>query len=253
MHVLARLGLTGLVFALALGLASSALHLVNHYEQRDGASGLSLDDIRAAYHGLDAPAPLVRSLQRGHPEELGEPERAALLAWLASGRVTEDFDSLDLGDDAPAEIIARSCLSCHARAAAPPASRGAAKEIPLEYWDDVRRYAFAKSVPATPREIVLTSMHAHAPAMATMSVVVALLAAASAFPRGLTGSLIGVMGLALIADLGSWLPAREHGGFVYVIVGAGAAYMVSTALLLVLVLVELWRPRTRAEREVGAA
>jgi len=251
LHVFARLGLTGLVLALALGLFASMVHLVNHYDGRDGVPGLTLDDIRAAYHGLDQPAALVVSLEAGHPEELDADDRAALLRWLASDRISDDFDSLDLGDDAPAEIIARSCLACHARNANPPASQEAAKKIPLEYWDDVRRYAFARNVPATPREIILVSMHAHAPAMGTMSIAVALLAFASIFPRWLTGGLVGVMGVSLIADLSSWLLARDNEGFVYVIVGAGAAYTVSTSLLLVLVLLELWRPRFASGEGVG--
>ena len=243
LHLFARLGLTGLVLTLALGLFASMVHLVNHYEGRDGVPGLTLDDIRASYHGLNRPAALVVSLEDGHPEDLDESDRAALLAWLASDRVSDNFDSLDLGDDAPAEIIARSCLECHSRTANPPASQSAAKRIPLDYWDDVRKYAFARSVPATPREIVLVSMHAHAPAMGTMSIAVALLAFASIFPRWLTGGLVGVMGVALIADLSSWLLARNNEGFVYVIVGAGAAYTVSTTLLLALVLLEFWRPK----------
>lgn len=253
LHFLARVGLTGLVLALGLGLISSALHLVNHYEKRDGVPGLTLDDIRAAYHGIDSPSALVLSLERGHPEELTQDDRAALLAWLGSDRVSEDFDSLDLGDDAPAEIIANSCLSCHARNASPASSQLAARDLPLEYWDDVRKHAFARSVPATPREIVLMSMHAHAPAMATMSIAVALLGVASVFPRWMTGGLVGLMGLSLIADLASWLLAREMVEFVYVIVGAGALYNLATGLLLVVVVLELWRPRTRAEREGAAA
>lgn len=253
LHLFARMGLTALTLTLALGLIASAMHLVNHYEKRDGVPGFTLDDIRAAYSGIDAPSALVLSLQRGHPEGIAEEDRAALLAWLGSDRVSEDFDSLDLGDDAPAEIIARTCLSCHSRNASPAASQVAARQIPLDYWDDVRKYAYARSVPATPREIIIMSMHAHAPAMGTMSIAVALLALLSAFPRWMTGGLVGLMGVSLLADLVSWLLAREHEAFVYVIVGAGGVYDLSTALLLLLVIAELWRPRTRAEREGATA
>lgn len=248
----ARLGATGLVAALALGLVASALHLVNHYEKRDGVPGLTLDDITAAYRGIEAPAPLVQALERDHPPELPEAERSALLLWLSSERITEDYDSLDLGDDAPAEIIARSCLSCHARNASPPADQARAKDWPLDYFDDVKKVAFARSVPATPTNIVLMSMHAHAPAMATMSIVIGGMALATAFPRRMVGFLIGAAGLALIADLASWLLAKEWAPAIHVIVGAGVVYNIATALLLLLILLELWCPRA-ARRKGNAA
>lgn len=249
----ARLGATGLVAAMALGLVASALHLVNHYEKRDGAPGLTLDDITAAYRGIEAPAPLMAALERGHPDNLSATEREALLAWISSGRITEDYDSLDLGDDAPAEIIARSCLWCHSRNASPAADQAAAKNLPLDYFDDAKKIAYARSIPATPRAIVLMSMHAHAPTMAMLSVVIGGLALLSAFPRRLVGWLIGLSGLALIADLASWLLAREFAEAVYVIVGAGFVYNGATGLLLLVVLAELWRPRSAAEKEARPA
>ena len=249
----ARLGATGLVAALALGLVASALHLVNHYEKRDGVPGLTLDDITAAYRGIEAPAPLAAALQRGHPDNLPAAERDALLAWIASDRIAEGYDSLDLGDDAPAEIIARECLSCHSRSASPPADQRAARDLPLDYFDDAKKIAYARSIPPTPREIVLMSMHAHAPTMAMLSIVVGGLALLSAFPRRLIGWLVALSGLALIADLASWLLAREFAAAIYVIVGAGAAYNAATGLLLLLVLAELWRPRSAAEKKAAIA
>ncbi|MBL0920911.1 MAG: hypothetical protein IBJ10_02145 [Phycisphaerales bacterium] len=251
MTISARLGATGLVAALGMGLVASALHLRHHYEKRDGAPGLTLDDITAAYRGLEAPSRFVAALRRGHPDDLPAAERDALLAWLASERITEDYDSLDLGDDAPAEVIARSCLSCHSRSASPPADQARAKDLPLDYFDDVKKIAFARSVPATPREIVLMSMHAHAPALATMSVAIGAMGLATAFPRRLVGALIGAAGLALAADLACWLLARVWAPAVQVIVGAGFVYNAATALLLALILIELWRPLTASEKKGG--
>ncbi len=251
--LLTRLGITGLVFALALGLVASALHLVNHYENRDGVPGLTIDDLTASYHGIEAPAPLVLALERGHPETISDAERASLLAWLGSDRISQDYDSLDLGDAAPAEIIAASCLSCHSRSATPAADQLAAKRIPLDYWDDVQSVAYARSVPPTPTSIILMSMHAHALTMAVMTLVIAALGLATAFPKRIVGLLVCIAGVALIADLASWLIAREFAPAVYVIVGAGAVYNLATAALLVLVFLELWRPRTRREKVASHA
>jgi hypothetical protein len=238
---------------MALGLVASTLHLINHYEKRDGVAGLTLDDITASYHGIEAPSPLVLALERGHPDTITDAERESLLAWLGSDRISQDYDSLDLGDSAPAEILAASCLSCHSRSASLAADQLAAKKLPLDYWDDVQSVAFARSVPATPTSIILMSMHAHALTMATMTLVIAALGLTTAFPRRLIGVLIGLAGVALIADLASWLIAREFAAAVYVIVGAGAVYNLACATLLILVFLELWRPRTGREKVAARA
>ncbi len=232
-----RAGLTGVVLALGLGLWASLEHLRAHHEKRDEVAGLSLDDLVASYHGIHAPSRLAESVRGGHPADLPAADRDALLAWLGSTRVAEDFDNADLGAKAPAEILAARCTSCHART-----SQDKGSALPLEYWDDVKKLAFARELPATPLEIVTTSLHAHASSMALLTLAVMLLAFCTRWPAWLRcgGALVG--GLALVADLASWLLARESAGFVYVIAAAGALWSCWMALALVSILLELWLP-----------
>ncbi|MBK7643103.1 MAG: hypothetical protein IPJ19_08630 [Planctomycetes bacterium] len=232
-----RAGLTGVALALLLGLWASLDHLRTAHEKRDELPGLSLDDLVASYHGIHAPARLAESLRSGHAPELPQAERESLLAWLGSKRVAEDFDNPDLGAKAPAEILAARCTNCHARKSQDPGAR-----IPLEYWDDVKKLAFARELPATPLEIVTTSLHAHASSMALLTLAVMALCFCTRWPAWLRsgGALVG--GLALVADLSSWLSARESAAFVYVIAAAGALWSVWMALALVSILLELWLP-----------
>ncbi len=236
----ARLGVTGLLLTLLIGLAASGAHLYWHYQNRDERPGLTLDDIRAAYRGIEAPSLLVGALERGHPDGLDADSRAALLGWLRSGAISEAYDSLDLGPDAPAERIAASCLTCHSRSAAGADPK--AKAIPLDTWDDVKKVAFARSVSPNPVKVIAASTHAHALSLGALSLVLAILACASSLPRALSGILIGLTGLALLADVSSWWLARESDAFVRVIAGAGFLYNAGTALLILLVLADLWRP-----------
>lgn len=237
----ARLGITCMVVVLAFGLATSAAHLVAHHEKRDERPGLSLDDVRGAYHGIRTRAPLRVALERGHPEKMADRDRRALLAWLEGGASSETYDSLDLGEYAPAEILDRNCLSCHAR----NADDSIGKRVPLEYWDDVRVLAVSRDVKPTAPEILIASAHTHALAMGTLSLLVGMLSLATRFPAGLVGFLVLLSGAGLAADLGSWFLAREHGVFVWGIVGGGAAWMGGTALMLAIVLFELWLPCRR--------
>lgn len=240
----ARLGLSGVVLTLALGLWASLEHLAAHHEKRDGESGVSLTDLRGAYHGLDDPAPLLVALEGGHPESLGAGERELLETWLRGGKVSEQYDDLDLGESAPAEVLADACLDCHGRESAVESGRG----LSLETWDDVKSVAFARSLEATPREILLVSTHTHALALGTLTLALAFLVLATGFPSWLKSALIGAAGIALFLDLACWWLAREQAGFVLVLAAAGAVYAAATAASAGLVLLDMWMPaRTKLE------
>lgn len=235
-----RIALTSLVLAFLIGFAASAQHLVNHHENRDGQPGVSLTDLEGAYHGVSATAPLVSALERGHPEELPDGERALLLGWLGGERISEDYDNFDLGDSAPAEIIARSCVDCHGRGDATP-------DVPaLEYWDDVAKLAFSREIAAVPEEILAASTHTHALTLAAISVAIGLLWLGTRWPRWLKEWSFALGGLALLADLVCWWLAREHAGLVVLIAISGAVYAGVMVLALLGVLVDLWLPAPRA-------
>ena len=233
-----RAGLTGVALALLLGMWASMGHLVEHHQKRDGESGVSLDDVRGAYSGVHRPAPLAAVLQRGHPEGLAQVERESLLAWLAGERISERYDDPDLGDAAPAEVLERGCVTCHARQPADSAY----KASPLEYWDDVKALAFERRMDPTPREILLLSTHTHALSMAVVTLGVLALAWATRWPLVLR-SLLGVAaGLGLTVDLLSWWLARHHAGFVWGILAGGALWCAAVVAGLLLALLELWLP-----------
>lgn len=247
LHFFARLGLTALMLVLIGGLGASATHLIWHHENRDDVKGVSYTDIAGAYHGVTADAPLARALGGGHPPELAEAARKTLMDWLASGRISEDYDNIDLGDNAPAAIIETSCVSCHNRNSADAAAR----KIPLEYFDDVRRLAFAKNIQPTNIKILAASTHTHALALGTLSAVLGGLLMAGRFRGGFGSLLLGVSGVALLVDLGAWWLARENEVWVKAILVAGPAYAGTTGLLCLLVMADLWlpmrKPRATAE------
>src|SRR5690606_14331982 len=132
----------------------------------------------------------------GHPEDLPERERGLLLDWLNDATtLAMRFDDFDLGDDAPAEIIAVSCLSCHARNATGP---DAYPQMPLEYFDDIRPLAVSREINPTTIDIIAMSQHTHAPVMAVILLVLGLVGAMTRVPGMLVGlvTLVGAVGLA---------------------------------------------------------
>ncbi|MCA9290602.1 MAG: hypothetical protein KDA25_05705 [Phycisphaerales bacterium] len=243
-HVLGRVGLTCIVLVMLGGLAASFRHVVDHHENRDERPGLSMDDVRGAYHGLNSEAPLRRALEANHPAEvagaaaLADADRTVLLTWLSGDRISSDYDNLDLGDAAPAEIIAAHCLSCHDRQGASKTGGG----VPLEYWDDVKSVAFAREISRTGDEIIIASLHAHTLALATLALGIGGLLLATTWRRRFAGLMIGLMGVGLLGDLaGQWL-TRDAVGFAWLIVIGGTMFGGAATLSLLAVLVELWRP-----------
>jgi hypothetical protein len=256
----ARLGLTGVLATLLLGVWASLRHLENQHQGRDERPGVSMDDLRGAYHGVERKAPLLAALERGHPDDLPAGERDVFLRWLAGGRVSEEYDDPGLGASSPAELLDRRCVSCHSRRAAQTAapvagetaeSRGddgaestgaGPAAIPLEYWDDVERVAFSRSIEPLPGPILDASLHAHALSLGVVTLAVAALLLATRWGNGWKGALSGISGVALLVDLGSWGLARSSEAFVWAIVAGGIAWSAATVVSLSFVFLDLWFP-----------
>ena len=234
----ARIGIGGLVLVLLGGLVASGLYLKEHHEVRDGEKGLTMTDLEGAYHGVKATAPLISAIERGHPESLGEADRKTLSDWLASDRITEDYDNLDLGESAPAEILDMSCLQCHSR----NASDAVASAVPLEYWDDVKKLAFSREIEPADPKVLLASTHAHALALSVQALVLALLALLTRFPRKMISWVLCVAGVSLALDIAGWWLARGAAAWVPVLVAGGVFFSATNAFLAVLILLDLMLP-----------
>lgn len=238
--VLARVGFLGFMLTLVGGIVASVQQVRQHYSPRDQEPGLSMLDLKGAYHGVKAPSRLLVAIEeKNHPAELAKNKREALIKWLKGDGVATQYDNIDLGDFAPAEIFAADCMSCHGKASKDPI----AKTLPLDSWDDVKKVAFSKTIERTPTDKVIVSAHAHMLAMATTTIVLALLLFMTTFPRRLSEFLCGVMGVSLLLDFAGWWIAREWADGTYLIVVAGGAYNASTALAILMVMVELLRPQ----------
>lgn len=237
-----RVGLLCLVLVLFCGLGTGAWHMVLHHENRDARPGFSLDDVRGAYHGIKAKAPLLLALERGHPEDLPANEKAALVEWLSGeqDQIGPGYDDERKGDMAPAEILDRRCLQCHSSEARQ--GDGIGKKLPLEYLDQIKALAISRDVEPTGEGIVIASLHTHALAMGTLSIVALLLALGTRTPRRLLSPLAALAGLGLLLDLAMWLPARAYGDLVYVLVAGGGMWFLGTGLTLLAVLIDLLRP-----------
>ncbi|MEM1184274.1 MAG: hypothetical protein AAGI53_04640 [Planctomycetota bacterium] len=244
--VFARLGVAGLVFTAIGGAAVSGWYLSMHHDSRDGREGLTVDDIVAHYHGIVSPAPLIESLEAGHPETLADRERTILLDWLNGdpAKLSQEFDNLDLGDDAPAEIMVVACLDCHSRTSE---GEGTYPQVPLEYWDDVEAIAISQDVQPVPTEILALSTHTHALGMAAIGGVIAVLALMTSWPRRLIGVVVAATGVGLLADIGGWWLTSVEPLFAYLVVVGGFGFSGGMSLLGAAIVLDLCLPAKKPE------
>lgn len=216
-----RLAVTCLILILAGGLVASIYQMIHHYENKDEQPGVSLDDIVGSFHGIQQPARLSVAIEGSMRQYIPtEEEYQALTKWLNGKDVSAGYDNLDLGDFAPAEIMTMNCLDCHERGATK--GDGIGDIVPLEYWDDVKKVAFARNMDPVPLNILITSFHTHALTMPIIGLVSALLFLATGGPRALRHTIILLAFLGLLVDFGCWWLARSNPVFCYgIIVGGG--------------------------------
>ncbi|KAA0216934.1 MAG: hypothetical protein DYG94_02525 [Leptolyngbya sp. PLA3] len=235
-----RLGLTLLCLVILGGSGVSGYFLREHHAGRDLRQGFSFDDIRAHYHGMRSKSPMIVALEeKNHPANLDPKLREALINWLNSDRLTQDYDNFDLGDLAPAEILAANCVSCHDANATGP---DAYPQLPLRYFDDVRTASVSRNInPVDPKKLII-SLHAHSLGLASLCMVTVLLLALTRAPSPCKGVLAVLIGGGLLVDLAAWIPAADNAAWVYAIMGGGFAFQAGTVLALCTVILDLWLP-----------
>jgi hypothetical protein len=249
-----RLALAALLLSFALGEAASLYHLYRHHEKKDEVAGLSLTDLEGSYRGVDQPSRLRRVLDQPHGRDHlpDAKERDALAKWLAGRRINDEYDSVDLGELAPAEILARRCVGCHARSPMDAAAaNGIGATLPLEFWDDVAKVAFEKRLDPVPVDLLAVSTHAHALTLPLVLLAVGALALLTRWPRAPMRWLVAAGCVGLFVDLASWWLARADVAalapvsgpfYVKLIVAGGALFSGALALELALVLIDLFLP-----------
>jgi hypothetical protein len=236
----ARLGVACLLIVMLGGLAASVAHIYFHHSKRDEKAGLSVDDVKGAYGGVNVPSKLIAALEGNHPPELPKDKRDALLKWLRSDKVNTDYDNLDLGDNAPVEIISKNCLSCHARKVAD--THPIAKTIPLDYFEDIKKLAYSKEINRVPLEILVVSSHTHMLTLAPLGLVGCGLLLATRWPRRFVGGCTAIVGVGLLGDMaGQWL-ARVDPNLIYLLFVGGGMYVGGLVLAIVATLAELVLP-----------
>lgn len=245
------------LIVIGIGYLTAFFFIIETTESKDGASGMTPDDVLIKYHGDRTTTPIARVLRAGSmpPEDAPVRPSDEEVEFLARFSLSDDkseatFAKAHDGGDSPQALIGRYCGKCHV---------GTLAEADVSFGPTEQEITF-ESVepylqPDTGAGNLLSLTHTHLFGMATF-----LFLASAAFvlttrygPR-LKLALGSLPLLAILGDVGSWWLTHWFGApFQYVIMGAGAVMGGSVAAIIVLTLYDYWlRKPTDASAESPA-
>ncbi len=266
----AKLTLTFFLALVGLGYFTALGNIYYQHKDKDLEEGLTLNDLKRTFHGLDKevttesrqrfPSPMELMVRPGGPMreylEAGGPKAVrALMSWLEAGSPEATFDqpgAYQTGDPAARQVIADQCVRCHNAAdgemqdvpyaPAPDAEPVYANVILLarsRFGDTTTETETMHLAPTGLAELMHIT-HAHVLAMPLFTLSVAALFLMTGLPEKLKLILAPLPMLALIADIGGWWLARPVAPAVYIIAAAGAVFGAAYGLQILIVLGSMW-------------
>jgi len=233
-----RLIATFLLLATGAGYVAAQVTLFATHADADGKPGLTMEDIRVAFHGRPGHSLLSSKVDGGSMEKhVPIPsERARLLAWARGGARRSDFEPARL-------VLGARCVRCHApgrekedRPFAESAEAGAT-------WERLR--PFCEPDHGISIQALARSTHAHLFGMGVLYALLGAVFCLTGTSRRTKAVVVSAPFVAMFVDIGSWWLAKLHPFFAWTIVGGGALLGLALAVLILGPLWEMWGPGAR--------
>lgn len=260
----ARVMLTVFLAIVGTGYLVALANIYHSHAMADGRAGLSLDDVRAVYSGLDLsrraneeiPSRMLTMLRGAMRQYVSDDDDYTVLeTWLKSGGAKAD---LNAGESrrTPERVIIRHCMRCHAQSAGEEISKRAPfgpddLTVDHEMMSPLLTTVTTASVErhrAPPQytvpRLVLVS-HIHMLSIPMFTLVVGLLFAATRIPARWRTLLTPLPMIALAFDFAGWWLARLHDGFILLIIAGGGAFSLVFGAQIIAIVFDLWRPVRR--------
>lgn len=272
----AKITLTAFLALVGTGYLVAAAKINVWHSEADGVPGMSPDDLRAVYHGLEITvtsemretlvAPMLREVSPGgamrkHLLKGGDESERALIAWLKAGAPQESFDRAGLvepGDPSPKQILAARCTECHhadggeeeetpfaASATAEPDYALVARHAQPVLGAPGEKSEVRRIEPVSTRKLLHVT-HAHILSIPMFTLAVAVLFLMTGLGPKFKLVVAPLPMVAICVDIGCWWLARPFEPAIFGILAAGALFGTGLGLQILCVLGSLWfgkRPR----------
>jgi hypothetical protein len=275
LSVPAKITATAFLLLIGSGYLVAVTKIYVWHNMADGTPGLSMDDLRAVYHGLikaippearQKPiSPMLKEVSAGgkmrkHLLKGGDPAKWALIGWLEQGAMRETFDkpgkSHNQDIPSPQQVIADLCIKCH------NAADGEEREIP--YSPDTKtapQYALVAKKALTPpvspeNEInyfdaisekeLLHITHAHILSIPVFVLLVAVMFLHTGLAPWFKLIISPLPMIATCVEFACWWLARSWEPAVYGIAAAGAVFGIALGVQILCAFVSMWFGRKPA-------
>jgi len=198
------------------------------HQGRDGQPGLSIADVKIAYHGSPDQTRLAAAIKGPMAGNLkSAADKDIILDWIDSGAQREIYESR------VAPILQRDCQSCHS-----PVS--GMNLPPLTSYEQVAKLTEADSGASLPSLVRVS--HIHLFGIAFILFFVGKLFILCEMPVWLKRLTIGIPFLSMLVDIFAWYLTREAPAFAYLLVLSGALMGLSLNFQIWISLYQMWLP-----------
>ncbi len=260
-----RVMLTAFLAIIGIGYLVAVLNIFYSHQHADGQPGVTLDDLRATYSGIEVRAGAseavpsrMLTMLRGPMRQYASSEQhfEVLEGWLKAGASEAAMEEGE-GRTTPRRVLLLDCMRCHAQSTGSEIARQSPfgpDDFTLDYTM-LGRYltaadsATGETVRAAPQytvERLILVSHQHMQAIPMFTLVVGVLFLLTRLPAGMRSAIAPLPMLALVLDFSGWWLARVAEPFVYAIAAAGGIFGLVFGFQLLAVVIDLWRPARRA-------
>jgi hypothetical protein len=227
-----RVVLTMFVVLAGIGYAVAMLNLYYTYVEVDGKPGLTADDLKRALYGNRDKTILAATINGGSMEQYlqAATDKGKILSWIQDGAPKEQFTS------AVQPVFEKNCVRCHS-------PTGSASFRPFTNYDEVQAVTQIDRGESLP--IWARVAHTHLQAIALIFLALGLLFSFCPVPERLKLAVVVTPFLSLLLDFGSRALARIWPSMVYVMMASGALMGIATAVMMLVILFELWFGRPK--------
>ncbi len=279
----AKLLLTLFLALVGFGYLAALGNLYHQYQMADGKEGLTLEDLRVTFHGMEVTvepdsslpptAAKSRMLEMVEPGgdmrkqvSKGGPEAIrALEQWLQRGAVESEFRRAGLvqaGDPSAEQVIQRHCLRCHNAADGEKSDTPYGPDLFTTDYEMVWKYAAPGTAKAAsqvgdgpqPRRLgpisvqhLFLTTHIHMLSIPVFTLIVSGLFLMTGLRPAVKGMLGPLPLLVLVLEFSSWWLARHSEPFIYLIAAWGVVFGVTLALQLLTVVASMWTRRSAVD------
>ncbi|MBX3396014.1 MAG: hypothetical protein KF841_11670 [Phycisphaerae bacterium] len=246
------------------GYIVAVANIYYSHAMADGRPGLSMDDIRAVYSGIelsrttaDAVPSRMLTMLRGAMRQYVEDDADfdTLESWLKAGGTPDGLEQGEPGKT-PNRAIIRNCLRCHARSSGEEIAARApfgTDELTVD-WDMMKPLLASVESQTVERarlapqynlpRLILVS-HVHMLSIPMFTLIVGLAFSMTRFPNRAAAWLIPMPMCALVLDFAGWWLSRLGDPFVFLIAAGGGLFGLAFGIQIVVTLFDLWWPIRR--------